>query len=87
MTRQEGHEGSPGRAGHGGGGGRLWYGPGGACLGTGPDPHPCQAGPGPALYIHWFLIFFFNFLFFSLNLKRRGGDQGEGLAREQQQVC
>ena len=53
-------------------GGRLWYGPGGACLGTGPDPHPCQAGPGPALYIHWFLSFFF-FLFYFFLLISRGG--------------
>ncbi|CAK6445629.1 unnamed protein product [Pipistrellus nathusii] len=55
---------------------------------AGQGPHPCQAGPGPALYIHWFLIFFFCLFFlffFSFNLKRQGRGQGGGLGREQQQ--
>ena len=63
VTRQDSHEGSPGRAAHGG---QTLVWPRGARLGTGRDPYPCQAGPGPALYIHWFLRFvFFFFLPFS----------------------
>lgn len=45
-------------------GGQTLVWPRGAQLGTGPDSYSCQAGPGPALYIHWFLRFVFFCLFF-----------------------
>lgn len=61
----------------------VW--PVGAWLGTGS--HPCQAGPGPALYIHWFLNYYFFFLAFFFLLISKGGVRVRvgGLGREQQQ--
>lgn len=60
----------------------VW--PVGAWLGAGP--HPCPAGPGPALYIHWFLNYYFFLAFFFL-LISKGGVRVRvgGLRREQQQ--
>lgn len=73
VTGQDGHMGFLGRPPEGADFGMAR----GAWLDTGP--HPCQAGPGPALYIHWFLNYYYFFgLFFSFNLKRRGQGQGRG---------
>lgn len=68
-------------------GGQTLVWPRGSLPGYRPRPTPLPGWAWSGTLHSLVFKFFFSFLFFSLNLKRRGGDEGEGLAREQQQVC